>query len=110
LSLAVRKSSWPRWRTSVFCAERWKLQAEVELLERLSGGEARLLDPALAAVRVTGGDLGCEQRLGELLVAPLVGAGTLGQPGQRPRGGRRLQRPKQKGELGLLGHAGISWS
>src|SRR5262249_46255463 len=24
LSLAVRKSSWPRWRTSVFCTERWK--------------------------------------------------------------------------------------
>jgi len=44
------------------------LEAEVELLERLAGGEAGLLDPRLAAVRVPRGDLGLEQRLGEALV------------------------------------------
>jgi hypothetical protein len=43
------------------------LEAEVELLQRLAGGEAGLLDPGLAAVGVAGGDLGLEQRLGEAL-------------------------------------------
>jgi hypothetical protein len=33
------------------------LEGEVELLERLAGGEPRGLDPALAAVAVTGGHL-----------------------------------------------------
>jgi hypothetical protein len=86
------------------------LKAEVELLERLAGGEARLLDPALAAVRVTRGDLRQQQRLGEALVAPLLGAGTLGELGQRPCRGRRLQRPEEVGELRLRSHAGISAS
>src|SRR5439155_6156644 len=57
------------------------LEAEVELLQRLAGGEARLLDPALATVRVPGGDLGREQRLGEALVAPLLGPSPLRQLG-----------------------------
>src|SRR5439155_23985875 len=43
------------------------LEAEVELLERLAGGEAGLLDPRLAAVRVSRCDLGLQQRLGEAL-------------------------------------------
>jgi len=34
------------------------LEAEVELLQRLTGGETRLFDPALAAVRVARCDLG----------------------------------------------------
>jgi hypothetical protein len=34
------------------------LEGEVELLERLAGGEAGRLDPALAAVALPGGDLG----------------------------------------------------
>jgi hypothetical protein len=49
------------------------LEAEVELLERLSGREAGLLDPRLAAVGGTGGDLldlglgrGAAQRAGVL--------------------------------------------
>jgi hypothetical protein len=83
------------------------LEAEVELLERLAGREASRLDPALAAVGLARGDLGLKQRLGEALVAPVLLAGPLGQLRQRPRGRRRLQRPKQVGELGGFGHAGI---
>jgi hypothetical protein len=86
------------------------LEAEVELLERLAGGEAGLLDPALAAVRLTGGDLGREQCFGEPLVAPLLLPRSLGQLRQRPRRCRRFQGAEQVGELGLLAHAGISAS
>jgi hypothetical protein len=86
------------------------LEAEVELLERLSGGEAGLLDPVLAAVRGSRGDLGLEQRFGEALVAPLLLPGALSELGQRACGGRRLQRAEEVGELGLRGHAGISAS
>jgi hypothetical protein len=86
------------------------LEAEVEFLERLAGGEASLLDPALAAVRVPRGDLGLEQRFGEALVTPLLGARPLGQLRQRPGRGRRLQRPTEEAELGRFRHAGISAS
>jgi hypothetical protein len=86
------------------------LEGEVELLERLSGGEARGLDARLAAMGLARGDLGGEQRLGEALIAPLLLAGPGGELRQRPGGGRRLQGPEQVGELGGLGHAGISWS
>ena len=54
--------------------------------------------------RLPRGDLGREQRLGEALVAPLLLAGPLGQLGQRPGGGRRLQLP------GTGGPARRSWS
>src|SRR2546430_2770341 len=80
------------------------LEAEVELLECFAGGKARLLDPALAAVRVSRCDLGCKQRLGEALVAPLFVPGALGQLGQRSGGGRRFQRPEQVAELRGLRH------
>src|SRR5262249_15168341 len=86
------------------------LEAEVELLGRLAGGEAGLLDSALAAVRVSRCDLGRKKGLGEALVAPLLGAGALGRLGQRACRGRRFQRTEEVGELGLLRHAGISWS
>src|SRR5215207_1260020 len=75
------------------------LEGEVELLERLAGGEARGLDAALAAVAVAAVDLGLEQRRGELLKAPLVGAGALGELRQRPRGRRRLHRAEQVRQL-----------
>src|SRR5919198_2478881 len=91
LSLAWRKSSWPRCSTTWRRTERWK---EVELLERLSGREAGGLDPRLAAVALARGDLGCEHRLEEALVAPLLLAGPLGQLRRRPGRGRRLQRPE----------------
>jgi hypothetical protein len=57
------------------------LEGEVELLQRLACGEARGLDPALAAVALAGGDLGGQQRLGEALVAPLLFAGAVGELG-----------------------------
>jgi hypothetical protein len=41
------------------------LEREVELLERLAGGEAGGLDAALAAVRLARGVLGRQRRLGE---------------------------------------------
>ena len=87
------------------------LEGEVELLERLAGGEPGGLDPALTAVAVAGGDLGAEQHLGEALIAPLLLAGPVSQRRQRPGGGRCFQRPEQVRELGRgLGHAGISAS
>jgi hypothetical protein len=86
------------------------LEGEVELLERLAGGEAGGLDPALAAVGLARGDLGRQQRLGEALVAPVLLARPPGKLGQRPGGGRRLEPAEQVGELGRLGHAGISSS
>ncbi len=93
------------------------LEAEVELLERLAGGEAGLLDPRLAAVRIPRCDLGLKQRLAEALVRPLLGAGPLvlgpgplSQLGQRPCCRRRLQRAVEEGELGACAHAGISAS
>ena len=64
-------------------ASAWK--REVELLERLAGGEAGGLDAGLAAVAVAAVDLGLQQGGGELLIAPLLGAGAVGELGQRPR-------------------------
>jgi len=75
------------------------LKGEVELLQRLAGGEPRRLDPPFAAVAVAGADLGPEQRLGEPLIAPLLLAGPVGERGQRPGRGRRFQRAKQMREL-----------
>ena len=66
------------------------LEAEVELLQRLSGWEAGGLDPALAAVAVAAVGLGLQQRGGELLVAPFLAAGAVGELGQRARRGRAL--------------------
>jgi hypothetical protein len=81
------------------------LEREVELLQGLSGGEAGGLDAALAAVAVAAVCLGLEQRGGELLEAPLLLAGTVGELGQRPGGGRRLQGAEQ---VRLRGFARVS--
>jgi hypothetical protein len=82
------------------------LEGEVELLERFAGGEPRGLDPGLAAVAVAAVDLGLEQRGGELLKAPVLGAGAVGELGQRPGGGRRLEDAEQVRQLGRgLAHA-----
>ena len=84
---------------------------EVELLERLAGGEPGGADAALAAVAVAGGDLGLRAAPGELLVRPLLGAGPFGELRQRACGGGRLERAAEKRELGgELAHAGISAS
>jgi hypothetical protein len=48
------------------------LEGEVELLERLAGGEPCGFDPKLSAGGVTRGDLGGQQRFGEALIAPLL--------------------------------------
>ena len=55
-SRACRKSSCPRCSTTVFLTD--ALEGEVELLQRLAGGEPGGLDPSLAAVGVACGDLG----------------------------------------------------
>ena len=86
------------------------LEGEVELLERLAGGEAGGLDAALAAVAVAAVGLGLQQRGGELLIAPLLGAGAIGELGQRPGRGRRLERAEQVRELGARAAHAISAS
>jgi hypothetical protein len=80
------------------------LEAEVELLERLASREACLRDAGLAAVRVARGDLGGQQHRREALIGPLLGAGALGQPGQRPRGRGRLERAEQVREFAGVAH------
>ena len=100
-SRPARKSSWPRCRT-VSRRDRG-LEGEVELLERLAGREPGGLDPGLAAVAVAAVDLGLQQRRGELLIAPLLGAGAVGELGQRPGRGRRLERAEQVRELAWSG-------
>jgi len=55
------------------------LKGEVELFERLAGGEPGGLDAALAAMTVAGGHLGGEQRLGEPLIGPRLLPGPVGQ-------------------------------
>jgi hypothetical protein len=81
------------------------LEAEVELLERLAGGESRGLDAALSAVSVAAVGLGLEQRGGELLVAPVFVAGPLGQLGQRACRGGCFERAEQMRELAAGAHA-----
>jgi hypothetical protein len=51
-----------------------------------------------------------EQGLGEAFVAPLLLARPFGELRQGAGGGRGLQGTEQVGELGGLGHAGISAS
>jgi hypothetical protein len=59
------------------------LKGEVELLQRLAGGEPRGPDPVLAAVAVMGGHLLAEEDLEEPLIAPALFPGPVCQPGQR---------------------------
>ncbi len=58
-------------------SERWKV--EVEVLDGLAGREAGGADAVLATVVLAGGDLPFQAGGEELLVAPLFGAGPLGQ-------------------------------
>jgi hypothetical protein len=55
---------------------------------------------AVAAV-----DLGLEDRGDELLIAPVLGAGAIGELGQRPRGRWGFQDAKQVSELAAGAHA-----
>jgi hypothetical protein len=74
---------------------------EVELLQALAGGEPGLADAALAAVGLAGGDLALQAGGQELLVAPALGTGPLGQPVHRGTKGRRLERAGQEAQLGV---------
>ncbi len=65
---------------------------EVEL-QGLAGREPGGRDPALAAVRVAGGDLALQARDQEFLMGPGLGAGPLGEPVHRLAQCRGLERP-----------------
>ena len=86
------------------------LEGEVELLERLARREPRGLDPGLAAVAVAAVGLGLQQRRGEVLIAPFLLAGAVGELGQRPGRGRRLELAEQVRELGVGAAHAISAS
>ena len=86
-------------------------EAEVELLECLSGREARSADTTLATVCLAAGGLGGEQCFGEALVAPLLAARPLSEPWQRACDRWGFQRAAEKHHLGgELAHAGINAS
>ena len=87
-----------------------RLEGEVELLERLARRKPRRLDPCLPAVAVAAIGLGLQQRRGELLIAPVLGAGALGELGQRLRRGRRFELAEQMRELGVRATHAISAS
>jgi hypothetical protein len=75
------------------------LKGEVELLERLACREAGRLDAGLAAVAVATVGLGLEQRCRELLIAPFLLTGAVGELGQRARRSGRLELAEQVREL-----------
>jgi hypothetical protein len=78
--------------------EVWKAKSNSSIV--LRAGKRAALMPGLAAVAVAAVDLGLQQGRGELLIAPLLGAGAVGELGQRPGGGRRLEGTEQVRELG----------
>ena len=98
LSLAVTKSKVPRWAIGLAFEAAGVL--EVEVLQRLAGGEAGGADAALAAVGLAGGDLALQARDQELLVGPGLLAGPLGQPGDRLAQRGCLQGAGQERQLG----------
>jgi hypothetical protein len=87
-----------------------RLKREVELFQRLAGREPRGLDAGLAAVAVAAVGLGLQEDRGELLIAPVLGAGAVGELGQRPGGGRGLELAKEVCELGRCAAHAISAS
>jgi len=107
-SLACRKSSCLRCSITVFFTLRWKLKSNSSRVF-LAGKRAwrmRASPPWLSRAD----NLGGQQQLHKPLIAPLLGAGAVGQLGQRPGRGGRLERPEQVREFGRRTHAGISWS
>jgi hypothetical protein len=72
---------------------------EVELFQALAGREAGGADAALAAVGLAGGDLALQAGGQELLVRPVLGAGALGQPGDRVSQGWGFEGAGQECQL-----------
>ncbi len=87
-----------------------RLKGEVKLLERLAGGEPGGFDAGLAAVAVAAVGLGLEQHRGELLIGPVLGAGAIGELGQRSGGRGRLELAEQVRQLGRRAAHAISAS
>jgi hypothetical protein len=81
------------------------LEGEVKLLQRLARREPRGLDPAVAAVGLTRGDFGREDRSGELLIALLLRPGALGELRQRPRSRGGFELAEQVSQLRAAVHA-----
>jgi hypothetical protein len=75
------------------------LEREVEILDGLAGREARRPDTDLTAVGLAGGDLTLQAGGQELLVAPSLRAGSLGQAPDGVGERRGLQGPAQVGQL-----------
>ena len=76
------------------------LVIEVEVLEGLAGREAGGADAGLAAVGLAGRDLAFQAGGQELLVAPGLGPGPLGETPDRGAQRRRLERPTEIGDVG----------
>jgi hypothetical protein len=76
------------------------LKREGELFQRFAGGEARGLDAGLAAVAAAAVGFGLQKDRGELLIAPVLGAGAVGELRQRPGGGGCFELAKEVCELG----------
>ena len=87
-----------------------RLEGEVELLDRLARREARGLDAGLAAVAVAAVGLGLQKDGGELLIAPVLLTGAVGELGQRSRGGGCFELAEEVGELGRRAAHAISAS
>jgi hypothetical protein len=71
----------------------------VEVLEGLAGREPGSADAAFAAVVLAGGDLAFETGSEELLMGPPVTAGSFGEPVDRRRQRRCLQRPAEERQI-----------
>lgn len=79
------------------------LGGPVEVVQRFERGERGVACAHARAGGLAGEDLGLQQRLEELLVGPLLGAGPL-RSGWEPLGdARRLERAQEVGEP--LAHA-----
>jgi hypothetical protein len=107
-SLPARKSSWPRCRTVSRLRLVWKAKSNSSRV--LRAGNLAVLMRGLAAVAVARVGLGLQQRGGELLVAPLLRAGAVGELRQRPGGSGRFELSEQIRELGRRAAHAISAS
>jgi hypothetical protein len=96
LARSATKSRVPRCSSVAF---EGPLVVVVEVLEGLAGREPGGADAALAAVVLAGGDLAFEAGGQELFMAPAVGAGPFGEPVDRRRQRRCLERPAQERQV-----------